>query len=172
MARFTDSESRDWDVRVTAWTVREVKRNAGVLLTAIGDDNFALLQQLCDPLDPTLLLTVLWECVRDQAADRGVDERSFAMALGGDVLETATRAFMGELTNFFADPALRRALQAILEKEKQTREIAAAAMLEKINAIDPTQLAQSFMTGSSTPPPSPASSPGDTPLASSTSSPG
>lgn len=149
MAQFKDLHNREWILRVDAWAVREVKRETDCLLTAIADDDFALLQELSNDRDPTLLVTVLWVLIRDQAAERSIDERNFGMGLGGDALRAARDALLQAIIDFFSDPAQRRALTTLIEKARATGDILARHLETKLAEIDPAQLAQTTIGASS-----------------------
>ena len=51
--------------------------------------------------DPCLLVDILWVLVQDQARTLNVTDEQFGTALAGDAIESATKAFLDELVDFF-----------------------------------------------------------------------
>ena len=52
--------------------------------------------------DPILLCDILWVLCEQQAKADGVTDEDFGSSLAGDSIETATRAFLDELVDFFS----------------------------------------------------------------------
>ncbi len=168
---FTDNENREWSLKLD-WDLHEqVKDREGVMLLSLGDDDCALLARL--HTDFALLVNILWVLCEDQAAGHGLvdDEklsatRKFAKGLGGDVLENAAEALVGAVIDFFPNRGQRESLAELTAKARQTNEIVTDALREKIASLNPASLAQSFIDSAGSSPPLPASTPGDTRLAS------
>ena len=127
MKPFTDSEGRQWPLSVNVAAVKRVRDLCGVdLLTAVKGE---LLEQLSD--DPVLLCDVLFALVKPTADERGISDEQFGSALGGDVLDAATVAFLEELVDFFPKgrrAVLRKALARIEELHEKAHAAAERAL--------------------------------------------
>lgn len=98
MAKFADSEGREWDLSLNVGLVTKLRTDAGFELgkttsaEKLGEALFA---------DPETFAKVLWVCVESQAEKKGVSGEAFAFALDGDTIEKATTALMLAIIDFF-----------------------------------------------------------------------
>lgn len=120
MKTFTDTTGRAWSVVINVTSIKRVRDLIDVNLLEVAEKNSDLLGRLCD--DPVTMCDVLYCLCKPEADAAGVSDLDFGAAMGGDTLDYATDALLGELVDFF--PQGRRALlQKILEKTRllQTR---------------------------------------------------
>jgi len=106
MKTFTDTRERRWEIDVTVGTIRRVKNLTDVDLTDALKGT--LFQRLAG--DVILLVDVLYAVVKPQCDAQGVTDEQFGEALGGDVLDAATKALLEGIVDFF--PSERRAVLA------------------------------------------------------------
>jgi len=118
MACFTDSEGRQWGLRVDVSALRRVKSRLGInLVDVVGGETLSRLAN-----DPVLLVDVLFVLVEPQAQSRGVDAEAFGAAITGDVLDEATAALLEALADFFPSrkAAVLRRLIAASRRHEET----------------------------------------------------
>jgi len=138
MPKFQDLKKRDWDLTISTATIKRVRTLITVdLLECLLDKN-SLIDRMA--LDPVLLVDVIY-CICKPAADaKDISDTEFGEAMGGDVIENATGAFLEALVDFF--PGARKELlrRAIAIREMITKKVEAKAteMLKEIdhNAVD------------------------------------
>ncbi len=98
MKQFTDSDGRDWHIKLTIGSVKRVKDVLGVDLLAIEDGKPPLLTKLA--MDVMLLCDVIFILLKPQADERNIKDVTFGESLGGDVILAAHNAFFDELVLF------------------------------------------------------------------------
>ncbi len=130
MRQFTDTKERVWDVELNVRQMKRVRDVLGVDLVNViqaGKDG-AVATDTLDRVanDPILLCDILWVLCEQQAKADGVTDEDFGSSLAGDSIETATRAFLDELVDFF--PGARRLIlkKAVGRARKYEMESAAA----------------------------------------------
>ncbi len=130
MKQFTDTKERVWDVELNVRQMKRVRDVLGVDLVNViqaGKDG-AVATDTLDRVanDPILLCDILWVLCEQQAKLAGVTDEDFGSSLAGDSIETATRAFLDELVDFF--PGARRLIlkKAVGLARKYEMESAAA----------------------------------------------
>ncbi len=79
--------------------------------------------------------------------------------MGGDSLESATNAFLAELTDFFPDPQRRAAFAKFLEKNRQIVDIMREMGMQELESLDPASVARQLSSSSGKPPASSESIP-------------
>lgn len=109
MKIFRDCESREWKVSINVSAIKRVKSLLDVDLLDIGDGKLfeRLIDQPCDLVD------VLYVLCKEQADQRGLTDAHFGESMGGDALDSATKALLEELVDFFPKrrrPILQKAL--------------------------------------------------------------
>lgn len=126
MAKFTDTEGREWIVRLDVNRARELRARAGY-------DVFGPPASVATVIDnPEALVDALFVACEAQARERGIDGAAFASGLAGDVIDSATAALMEAVVDFF--PSRRRAaLRAVL---RQTEAVLTHAMEQATQAIE------------------------------------
>lgn len=147
MATFTDHEKRDWHVRITNKTVRDVKFALSIDLRELLNDDCKPLMELVS--DSLKLAQVLYVACREQLNDRNVSEDSFLDAIYGDVSEKAAEAFCEAFVDFFPNPQLREAISKMLGFAREMRtEMAIQAnetLTKAIESTDVKQIISSFV---------------------------
>lgn len=139
MAKFTDAEGREWDLRITLGLLPRL-RAAGLNLSlaAKDPDEFKALD------DPETLGRVLWTFCESQAAARGVDHESFAAGFDGPAVHAFYGALEVALVDFTLPPA------AAARARERLPAVRARAEAEMAAAVDRT-LSASNGTGGNSP---------------------
>lgn len=117
MHTFTDSEGREWEVKLTIGVERKVHEAAGVYLSDLSDN--ATLDRLAN--ESVLLADVLWAIVGPQAAERKIAKQGFEDALYGESLEAAQKAVIEETLDFLGHrgQTIRKARENRLRIEQE-----------------------------------------------------
>ncbi len=122
MKTFTDNVGRTWTVTINVGTIKRVKATLGVdLLEAITDN---LTEKLKN--DICLFVDVLYVICQKEAEAKNISDESFGEGLVGDVIESATNAFLDELIEFFPTEKkmiLKQALMKVNKAEKKALEM-------------------------------------------------
>jgi hypothetical protein len=143
---FKDKNNVDWPVRIDIATVKRVKSILEInLCDAVTLDNknqpdVSLLEKIAD--DPVLLVDILYVICKQEADARSISDEDFGAAMGGDVLENATKSFLDELIDFFPG-AKRQVLRKIMdagERIKQQMTTQLDAELENLDNLLDQQL--------------------------------
>ncbi len=147
---FTDLAGRTWKLSLDWFLHEQVKEREGVMLLALGDNECELLARL--HTDYALLVNILWILCEEQAPALGVVDgeklkatQIFAKGLGGDVLESAAHALVDAVIDFFPNPDQRDSLRKLTEMARATSTLMSKATLERVAALDPALLAQSYI---------------------------
>ena len=130
MKAFTDAKGRSWEIELNIRQMKRVRDILGVDLVNViqtrSDGSVATdtIDRVAN--DPILLCDILWVLCEQQAKLAGVTDDDFGCSLAGDSIETATRAFLDELVDFF--PGARRLIlkKAVGLARKYEMESAAA----------------------------------------------
>jgi hypothetical protein len=140
MQTFRDNAGRTWTVAVDVAAVKRVRSVLNVDLLEYVDGS--LLQRLA--VDPVLLCDVLYVVCKPEADRLGVSDEDFGRAMGGDVIEHATRAFMEALVSFSPNPRdranLKRVLNAMDNTMEKARDIVTRRLDEKLDEVMSTAL--------------------------------
>ena len=110
MQIFKDRDGREWQVVLNVFQMKRVRAVLGVDLINVieldrdGQVKVDMIDRIAN--DPCLLVDILWVLVQDQARTLNVTDEQFGTALAGDAIESATKAFLDELVDFF--PGARR----------------------------------------------------------------
>jgi hypothetical protein len=130
MHEFLDNQGRPWRLSITIGDAQRVRDTLdGIdLMDCLGGD---LLPRLAR--DPYLLCDVLYVLLEDQAKERGLSDKDFGRALGGDAIDSAADALTGALIAFFR-PAQRPALEAAQKKINQMINRASETALGLLNS--------------------------------------
>lgn len=144
---FVDTAGREWNVDVTVATVKRVREGAGVLLTGLYENKCALLTQI--GTDFELLVNVLWAACLPQAKQLAIGPEQFAESMGGDSLRLGMEALVRATADFFTSPEQRQTFQKlndlVLGAAQETTNQAAVIATREMEAIDPAQLAKSYL---------------------------
>jgi hypothetical protein len=131
MRSFTDNAGRTWQISVTVATIKRVRGMTGVDLMGVVNPESGLFDKLADPVT---LVDLLWAVV--QPAPEGVTDEDFGNAMGGDALESATKALLDEMVDFF--PKGRRTiLRNLLDK---TEDFSAATLAKAALEVEKLDL--------------------------------
>jgi len=138
MKTFKDNQGREWSISVDVSAVKRVKSLLDVNLLDIVDGK--LLELLVT--DPVLLCDIIYCLVKPEADGKDVSDEDFGRAMGGDAIDHATAALMGELVDFFPR-GKRQVLGKALEKFRKF-EARAVEVAEK--RLDSPELDAQFET--------------------------
>lgn len=137
--QFQDKKGRTWRLDLTVGAVRRVKETCGVVDLYAALEGTVLIQLATDL---PLFVDVLWTIIEPQAREAGVTDIDFGEAMAGEQLEAATEAFIEALAGFFVRPGQQAAIRAVAEKTNQTLGAMARVAIDRVNAIDPDQIAR------------------------------
>lgn len=99
MPYFTDSNGRDWCVRITPLVMRDVRDFCDINLgTILRDDMRGLIELLDSPPD---LCSVLYAICRKQCLERDISLDEFLDSIVGESLGSAAEALLGGLQEVF-----------------------------------------------------------------------
>lgn len=117
MRSFKDSEGREWVVAVSVWTLKRAR-------LALDLDMYGLIKNGPQGLeallaDPARFVDTLFIVVEKQAAERGLTDEQFGLALGGDTVLAARDAFVDALVDFEPNPRTRDALRKVIAAGKE-----------------------------------------------------
>lgn len=115
MKIWKDAEGHSYETKITVAEIRDVKTELGINLMDIATGD--LLQRISE--DVILLCDILYVINRSQAKGYGIDDVQFGRNLYGDALEEATRAFVGEMINFFPNQRTRQLLTKAMTKGQE-----------------------------------------------------
>ena len=135
MKTFVDNAGRTWTVAVNVDAIKRVRTLCEVNLLEIVEGD--LLGRLAN--DPVLLCDVLYAVCKPELDAKGVSDEDFGRAMGGDVIEAATAAFLEEMVGFFPSPK-RAVLAKALGKLRVLEERALRAVQTRLD--DPRLLAE------------------------------
>ncbi len=144
---FSDAQGRTWSCAVTVATVARVRRDCGVDLMELATGD--LWSRLAS--DPVLMVTVLASVLRPQLQAAGVSDEAFAESLAGDALQDAMRALIAGCVGFFPNQATRTALQTLAAKVDEMTDAVGRQAVERIAAMDLSQLLDSGGSSTSSP---------------------
>lgn len=134
MTKFT-AGGRDWQLRLTAGALADVREDAGVPLgELLAPDKAKDLAELVFGHDAERVVRVLWVLCEEQAQAAGVTDRQFGRLFDRDTLDAARQALAVAVTGFYQSrkvtEVMARNLPAILAKADEIQ----AAELEKRTA--------------------------------------
>lgn len=135
MKTFVDNAGRTWTVAVNVDAIKRVRTLCQVNLLEIVEGD--LLGRLAN--DPILLCDVLYAVCKPELDAKAVSDEDFGRAMGGDVIEAATAAFLEEMVGFFPSPK-RAVLAKALGKLRVLEERALRAVETRLD--DPRLLAE------------------------------
>ncbi len=110
MQIFKDRDGREWQIVLNVFQMKRVRAALGLDLVNVielgqdGNVKVDMIDKIAN--DPCLLVDILWVLVQEQAKVANVTDEQFGTALAGDAIESATKAFLDELVDFF--PGARR----------------------------------------------------------------
>lgn len=139
MHAFTDSEGRAWMLALTIGSAKRVRALLDVDLLELcapgeGKDALPLLTRL--GTDVMLLCDVIFALLKPQADEQGVSDEQWALAMGGDAILKAQKAFYEEMVDFFHRLG-RRDVEKAARKQQQMIELAVQAGEKRLEEIEP-----------------------------------
>lgn len=132
MATFKDNAGHEWRVKLTVGTLGDLKRDAGIDLSAAMREPKGLADLLFT--DPSTLVAGLWVLCRDQAEKAGVSADEYPRRFDGETLETATEALLDETAGFFPRSQVAKAIRANLRTTLERIDRAAISSLTALNS--------------------------------------
>jgi hypothetical protein len=166
MSQFTDSEGRSWPITLNLLKVKQVKEKLQVNLLDVIEEKGELLARIYD--DPMFLADLLFFLLAEDLSAKSVDaDGLLKMLASGDVLAAAADAVTEALCDFFPSAPKRATAKKFVLKAKELATALTDRAGEKISNLDANQLAERYIASASNSPASSASSPGDSPSASS-----
>lgn len=133
MSTFKDAKGKDWVIEINVNAVKRIKNMTGVDVTKIDngkDSVFAILSE-----DMFLLADVLYAACKKQADERQMSPDDFGESLSGDVIESATEAFMDALIAFFPNPRRRDLLKKAAGKGREMVNASLDLAEQRLNQI-------------------------------------
>jgi hypothetical protein len=124
MPTFTDNLSREWQVKLEAHTIRQIRNACGV--DPISEDGFSKLFE-----DDVLLVEVMTLICEAQRQESGIKPESFAQNLIGDALDRARDALQAAVLEFCPGQK-RETLRANFANMQRIRKEAYSRWLEKV----------------------------------------
>ncbi len=149
---FTDQKNRVYECKVTLATAIQFKK-LGIDLMQAFDGK--LWEQLAT--NPELLVNVLALSVKASLDKMAIDEQEFAESLGGDSLESATKALMDAIADF-SPPLQRAAMRKLIQKTNAVEQLAGEDLNKKLDQVTPQMIFDS-LNGSTNKPESSTSHP-------------
>lgn len=133
MPSFKDTEGRTWTLRITVSTIRRIKDLAGVDFADLDmfNQGGGLFEVTSDYLK---FGAILYAICKPEADARSVQEEAFLDAISGEVLETATRAFVEAVADFFP-PSRGNLIRQTLQAAEKVREQALKQAGEKLTEV-------------------------------------
>lgn len=116
MRTFADNAGRTWTIAVNVAALKAVRGRLQLDIFKLLDEGAKGLAQLLG--DPIQLVDVLFVLCAEEAEKRSVSDEDFGRGMGGDALNLAAEALMGELVDFFPNPRARAGLQKMLAAGK------------------------------------------------------
>lgn len=131
MKYFDDKTGNRWSIDLTVGHLLDIKTQLKIDLL---DDGSKI------PGELSSWVSILYIVLEDQIEQRGMKPKDFAKLLGGEVLQVAVDAFMGEYADFFSHLApakahLVRGLWTSLKELEQAKEKIALETLGKVSFV-------------------------------------
>lgn len=142
MAKFSDASGRDWTFSITVDSAKTIRDDVGLDIMSIKDvDQFA---EIVGGDSWAVLDAVALLC--EPSFERhGVTAKTFFESLDGDAVESAVKAFVEAVIDFF--PQRRReALKTLLAKFEAIEAAAVKRLKTEIETADADQLAETIVS--------------------------
>lgn len=143
MKTFTDSMGREWSININYGSIKRVRALVDVDLLEVAEGK---LKDLAT--DPILLINTIFALCKPQADAAGIGDEDFGNAMRGDVIEKACAALFEDLADFFPK-GKQSILKKLIGKSKELQEAMLAQMQEKLDGVNPNDLAREILTSSS-----------------------
>ena len=130
MKSFSDSQGRNWSIDINVDTLRRVKSQTDVDLTKLVDARNETFQNVVQ--DYFLMFDLLHALVEPQFSKHGITGKEFGVALDEASLESAVRALIEAVIDFFREEK-RLVLRKAFTKVMGAAERHQAEAIEKAN---------------------------------------
>lgn len=140
MKKFQDNTGREFVIKVTVKTVKDVRDRLGFDLTKIFEPNSPLADLADDPFKTCELIHICCQSADDKPKP---DFDAFISAIGGEQVEDAMSALIEGVIAFFPNKRRREALTSLASKIETTandRVEKAATMIESLTQEDVSRL--------------------------------
>lgn len=97
MSLYRDADGREWEMRVTCGSLERCRTDAGYDPLRLANEGE--LHRI--HLDPTLLASIAWCSVAEEATRRGVTRAQFIDGVRGDAIERLADAWVDAFSDFF-----------------------------------------------------------------------
>ena len=129
---FKDTKGRIWDLTITAGTYLSLKDDdIDISSVFSGADN--VLEEMIGGDRITVMLDVIAMITEEQRKQKDVSDKDFYESLDGEVIESATLAFLQAVVNFTPAPK-QPAMLAVLSQVRKAMDHASQALTEKIQS--------------------------------------
>lgn len=147
MHSFVDKNGQSWPVVVNIAAVKRVRAlcNGLNLLELISvDENGKTKSETLDKLsdDPVLLVDVLYAVCKPTADEKNISDIQFGEAMNGDSIESATRALLDEVVDFFPE-SKRRVYRKVLDATRRFEKESSKKIQEFVESEAFEQLVES-----------------------------
>lgn len=136
MAVFTDTNGIEWRVTLDAFTLDDVRKDAGVDLADLSAGGWATIET-----DAGAVVRVLAVVCRGEITARKWNSREFAKGLRGEAIQAGRAALLTEGADFFPRSewfAIQQNLRKRMENLEQSADMAtAASLLQAMSAMPP-----------------------------------
>lgn len=135
MTRFKDKNDKEWRIEITMGTIKTVRELLCIdLMESIKKDGESNLSfELM--LNPEMLVDILFVVCMDQADAEKITDIQFAALMGGDAIELATEALLGEIVNF-SPKLLRKPMMAAMAKSMEIMEAGAKHVTDRMASVN------------------------------------
>ena len=144
---FTDTEGRDWIVRVNPVTLSNVEAQLGVSFSDDPEDTGGPIIQIAT--DCMFCFRVLWILCEKQAIERGVSSEDFGDALVGDTLGKAQKALCGAVCDFYPDQNRRAATARVFSVIREAEQKIVERAGKQLDGLDVDKLVDEVMSNGS-----------------------
>lgn len=146
MAKFKDSEGREWLLTINVPVMKRVQDRTGFHLGKLFNDDCKILQEITG--DVITFGSVLYAMVEPQAKAANVSEDAFLESLSADAIDAAGDALL-EAVQDFSPSRTRPLIAALRNKGREVIGLTNEGMAEavgKINAMNPAMILNSIST--------------------------
>ncbi len=147
MQVFKDNEGRAWVIQIHVAAIKKCRALLDVDLPNLMEDGFTKLAATV--ADVVKLIDILYVLCQDQANERKVTDEDFGRAMWGDVMESASNAFIKELIDFFPGALRREGLLKVMEASKDVQDKISIHNQTILNQIDTEAVAKQVIAEAS-----------------------
>jgi hypothetical protein len=132
MRVYKDNAGRTWSISINVDAAKRL-RDFGFDLNKFTEGDAAMINSLAD--DPVRMVDVLFVVVKPEADALKITDEDFGRSMGGDSLDAALTALMGEIIDFFPS-RLRGILKAAWAKVETGRGVAFDRAMVRLEKLD------------------------------------